>query len=91
MNMNDRIMETDIQPNADTVIEQSETIANEIKVAGKPLIHSKIFWVQVITLILSIAVMMGTNIPDYYIGFVAAAATIAFRYLNPDITGIIKK
>jgi len=87
----DEIKADEIKPNASTVIEQSANIANEIKVTGKPLTRSKIFWVQVIALILSVAVMLGTNIPDYYIGFAAAAATIGFRYLNPDITGIVAK
>ena len=88
--MNDRIMETEIEPSPETVIEQTESIAAEVVNTGKPLIHSKIFWVQVIALILSIAVMVGANIPDYYVGIVAGVATIAFRYFNPDITGIIK-
>ena len=89
--MDNDITKNEVQPNPDTVIEQAATVANEIKVTGKPLIKSKIFWVQVVTLILSIAVMVGANIPDYYIGIVAAAATIGFRYLNPDITGIVSK
>jgi len=84
------VEQEDIEPNPQTIIEQSQNIENEIKVVGKPLIRSKIFWVQVVALILSIAVMLGTNIPDYYVGIVAAAMTIGFRYFNPDITGIVR-
>ena len=88
---NEEIYGYEIEPKPDTVIEQAASVAEEIKVTGKPLIHSKIFWIQVVALILSIAVMVGANIPEYYVGIVAAVMTIAFRYLNPDITGVVSK
>ena len=79
----------DLKADKSTVAVQAATIAAEVGTFGKPLIYSKIFWVQVIVLALSLVAFGGINTTESQVATVGQLATIAFRYMNKDITGIV--